>query len=375
MTNVHIQQLHSHRHGLSLLQNNFTSYSDVDNLTTQPTTMENSLNYLLLPVEDCAICGDAFGTTHHPAALPCKHIFGHACIEKWFNNGKGNNRACPTCRFVVVVKKESPEPPFTVSSIWAALTEQPLDRLHAFMRHIWNRLQMLWQQTPDGNFTVTQILEGAIIPALLQTGREVSISQNRMQNAMIDSYNLVVGTRDSRRQPNTAIGLAIPLVRLARLMSSASTTLPKWLTTNPQANHLIWRANACIGLTETEIRWEPIIEASRLKNEQHFPLLYLYTVLLSQSIAHSSPPSPWPIKRHEVMNLVVDRCCTRIGRLGWQGRPTNHFKEILVTVYEDLRRYHLEKKGMTLKGDEGEDVVVKGIWALAQWTKRQNAER
>ncbi|CBX99606.1 hypothetical protein LEMA_P088450.1 [Plenodomus lingam JN3] len=163
------------------------SSSNIDNLTTQPTTMENSLNYLLLPVEDCAICGDAFGTTHHPAALPCKHIFGHACIEKWFNNGKGNNRACPTCRFVVVVKKESPEPPFTVSSIWAALTEQPLDRLHAFMRHIWNRLQMLWQQTPDGNFTVTQILEGAIIPALLQTGRETLTTSSLEPGTLVGS--------------------------------------------------------------------------------------------------------------------------------------------------------------------------------------------
>ncbi|KAI8932783.1 hypothetical protein NX059_010273 [Plenodomus lindquistii] len=243
------------------------------------------------------------------------------------------------------------------------------------MTHIWAGLQILWQCTPDGKFTTTQILDGAIIPALLRTGREARAAQNDGQDIMLDSYNLIAGSWDSLGRPDTAIGLAIPLVRLARLMTSASTTLPKWLTTNPRANRLIWKANACLGTNDAEISWDTIIEAAQLKNDQYFPLLYLYTVLLSQSIAHSSPPTSWPIKRHEVMNLVVERCCTRIGRLGWQGRPTNHFKDVLVAVYEDLRRYQLEKKRMSLRGSDGEDVVVKSIWALAGWSKQHDAGR
>ncbi|KAF2849070.1 hypothetical protein T440DRAFT_399928 [Plenodomus tracheiphilus IPT5] len=336
--------------------------------------MENLLDSLLLPAEDCVICGEAFGATHQPVALPCKHIFGYACIKRWLKDGKGNNSACPTCRYVLI-EREAPQPAFNAPSLWTALTEQPPERLHALMIHVWNGLQVLWQGCPDGKFTVTQILDGAIIPALLQTGREAGTVQHRDHNIMIDCYNLIAGSWDSLGRPDAAIGLAIPLVRLARLMSSASTTLPKWLTTHPRANRLIWRANACLGTTETDIGWDTIIQAARLKDEQHFPLLYLYTVLLSQSIAHSSPPSSWPIKRHEIMNLVVERCCTRIGRLGWQGRPTNQFKEVLVAVYEDLRRYQLEKKRMSLRGHDGEDVVVKSIWALAGWSKQHIAGR
>lgn len=343
---------------------------------TPSPVMETYLNALLSPVEECVICGEAFSTTHQPVALPCKHIFGHKCIKRWLKDGKGNNSACPTCRFVVIEKSAS-QPSFDAPSIWTALTEQPADRLHIFMMHIWSGLQVLWKQAPNGKFSTTHLLDDAIIPALLETARttEAAAPRHGGHDPMLDAYNLIAASWDSLGRPDVAVGLAVPLVRLARLMASASMTLPKWLTTNPRANRLIWRANACLGTTELEISWDAIMEAARLRDEQYFPLLYLYTVLLSQSIAHGSPAAIWPAKRHEVMNLVVERCCTRIARLGWKGRPTSQFKDVLVAVYEDLRRYQLEKKRMSLRGHEGERVVVKSIWALAGWSQQQDAGR
>lgn len=340
-----------------------------------PPRMETYLNSLLLPVEECVICGEAFSTAHQPVALPCKHIFGHKCIKRWLEDGKGNNNACPTCRFVVVEKRTTPQSSFDASSIWTALREQSAERLHTFMMHIWSGLQALWKQAPNGKFSVTHLLNGAIIPALLETAHTTEATRRRGHDPMLDAYNLIAASWDSLGRPDVATGLAVPLVRLTRLMASASTTLPKWLTTNPRANRLIWRANACLGTTELDIDWQVLMDAARLRDEQHFPLLYLYTVLLSQSIAHGPPTATWPAKRHEVMNLVVERCCNRIGRLGWKGRPTSPFKDLLVAVYEDLRRYQLEKRRMSLRGHDGEGVVVKSIWALAAWSLHQDAGR
>lgn len=370
-SNVTVADMISHGYKVPLLPFLLSVY----NLTSPSFKMERYLDTLLLPAEECIICGEAFSAVHQPVALPCKHIFGHKCIKRWLKDGKGNNSACPTCRFVVV-ERSTAQPSFDAPSIWTALTEQPAERLHQFMLHIWSRLQVLWQRAPDGKFSTTHLLDSAIIPALLDTARTTTTpTQRRGHDPMADAYDLIAASWDSLGRPDIAIGLAVPLVRLARLMANASTTLPKWLTTNARANGLIWRANACLGPTEPDIGWDLLIEAARLKDERHFPLLYLYTVLLSQSIAHGSPPAPWPTKRHEVMNLVVERCCTRIGRLGWKGRPTNQFKEVLVAVYEDLQRYQLEKKRMSLRGHDGERVVVKSIWALAGWSQQQQDVR
>jgi hypothetical protein len=68
------------------------------------------------------------------------------------------------------------------------------------------------------------------------------------------------------------------------------------------------------------------------------------------------------------MNLVVERCCKRIGSEGWSGRPSNHFKDVLVLVYEALRKFQLEQKKMSLQGYGNEEEIVKGIWVLAVWS-------
>jgi hypothetical protein len=330
-------------------------------------TMENFINTQLHPVEFCLICTDAFSADHQPVILPCKHIFGYECIKKWLRTGRGNNSSCPNCR-LAVYEKQNQRPTFDVPSIWKALCEQPPERLHIFLTSIWTGLQTLWQRKADGNFTTTELLDTAIIPALVQTASPEGLRQVRDHDPFLDCYNLIAASWDSLGRPDDATGLAIPLVRLARLMSSASSTLPKWLTTVPRTNRLFWRANACLGLNDSNISWNTIVAASQdVTGTEHFPLLHLYTMLISQSISHNTQPTVWPTRRHEVMNLVLERCCKKIGGESWAGKPSNEFKDVLAITYEELRRYQHNKKKASLRGHDGEESVVKGIWALAGW--------
>jgi hypothetical protein len=331
--------------------------------------MEKFIQDKLQPVECCSICTDPFSAEHQPVALSCNHIFGFECIKKWLRTGRGNSTSCPNCR-AVIYERPTPKCTFDAPSIWKALCEQPPELLHSFMIKVWSGLRILWQRKPDGKFSVSELLDTAIIPALAQTANPNETRPARENDWFLDCYNLIAASWDSLGRPDTATGLAIPLVRLARLMSCASSTLPKWLTTVPRMNRLFWKANACLGITQPEISWETVIAASQdLGGTHHLSLLHLYTVLLSQSISHNSQPSVWPLRRHEVMNLVVERCCKKIGESNWSGRPTNEFKDILVGVYEELRRYQLNKKKISLRGHDGEESVVKGMWALAAWSK------
>lgn len=330
--------------------------------------MEEFINSQLHPVETCIICTEPFGAHHQPVSLPCKHIFGHECIKKWLRIGRGNNTSCPQCRDSIV-QRRNPRAAFDVPSIWEAMCEQPPERLHTFITEIWSGLRTLWQRKTTGKFSVTEILDAAIIPALVETTNPTAPRQRREHDPLLDCYNLIAASWDSLGRPDTATGLAIPLVRLARLMSSASSTIPKWLTSLERINHLFWKANACLGLTTTDISWDAIMACSQdLADTQHLPLLHLYTVLVSQSISHCAGPKFWPSRRHEVMNLVVERCCKKIGGVEWSSKPSNEFKDMLVTVYEELRRCQTKKKKASLKGHDGEESMVKGIWALAGWS-------
>ncbi|KAH7406813.1 hypothetical protein DE146DRAFT_778293 [Phaeosphaeria sp. MPI-PUGE-AT-0046c] len=330
--------------------------------------MEKFINSQLHPVEACIICTEPFGADHQPVSLPCKHIFGHECIKRWLRVGRGNNTSCPQCRDVIVQKKNE-RTAFDVPSIWKAMCEQPSERLHIFITEIWSGLRLLWHRKSNGKFSVTEILDTAINPALVQTTNPTAPRQRREQDPLLDCYNLIAASWNSLGRPDTATGLAIPLVRLVRLMSGASSTIPKWLTTVERVNYLFWKANACIEPTATNISWDTIMAASQnLVNAQHLPLLHLYTMLISQSISHCAQPKVWPSRRHEVMNLVVERCCKKIGGEDWSSRPTNDYKEVLVAVYEELRRCQLRKKKPSLRGHDGEEIVVKGIWALAGWS-------
>lgn len=332
--------------------------------------MNDFVKNQLHPTENCLICSDTFSSDHCPVTLPCQHIFGYPCIKRWLLDGRGKNNACPHCRHVLV-KKQDVRLNFDAASIWQSLCEQPPERLHSLMLKMWSGLRSLWKRSPTGKFTVTELLDHVIIPALIQMSSADNRRGSQQTDPMFDCYNMIAACWDSLGRPDTAVGMAIPLVRLARLVSSASGIFPMWLTTVPRMNQLCWKANACMQITEPEITWAVIIEAaasmSTKNNQRYMPILHVYTILLSQSILHDPQPASWPLRRHEIMNLVVERCCTKIGGDTWVGRPSNKFKDMLVIVYEELRRFHLEKKKPSLRGYEEEETVVKGIWALAGW--------
>jgi hypothetical protein len=119
-------------------------------------------------------------------------------------------------------------------------------------------------------------------------------------------------------------------------------------------------------MTEGNIDWRYIVEAAKLEDQQYFPLLHLYTVLISQSIAHKEMPREWPTRRHEIMNLAVERCCRKIGG-DWDGKASNEFKELLVVVFDELKRHQLDNGKLSLRGHPGEEHVVMGLWGIATW--------
>ncbi|KAF3041111.1 hypothetical protein E8E12_006826 [Didymella heteroderae] len=238
------------------------------------------------------------------------------------------------------------------------------------MEKLWIGIRDLWKRKPDGKFGITDFLNRAIFPALIETGVQ---AWSGSHDALADAYNLMAASWDSLGRPNRAEGLAIPFVRLARLVSSAATTLPLYLTDLPRTNRLIWNANACLGLTEENISWNCIVDASKLESERHFPLLHLYTVLVSQSIAHKSgPQQTLPTKRYEIMNSVVEKCCTNIGNSCYTGKPSNEFKDTLLFVFQELWRYQHKRARLSLRGHAGENIIVRGIWAIAGWPVKRD---
>lgn len=330
--------------------------------------MENFIKSQLNPVQECVICTEPFSISHQPVTLDCKHIFGHNCIQVWLRNGQLNNASCPICRHVLVASISS-QPTFDAPSIWKRLCELPLVRLHAFMKKLWSGIQDLWKQEPDGGFEVSDVLGTAIFPALIGTGAQ---AWSGSHDAFTDAYILIAASWNSVGRPNRAEGLAVPLLRLARLVSSAATTLPLYLTDLSRTTRLIWRANACLGLTEPSISWNLIMDASSLRSDQHFPLLHLYTALMSQSVGHNTQPQqPLPTRRHEIMNIVVKKCCTKIGSAFFTGKPSNDFKDALVFVFQELWRYQHEQARLSLQGNDGEETIVRGIWAVSAWPAKR----
>ncbi|KAF1954735.1 hypothetical protein CC80DRAFT_416963 [Byssothecium circinans] len=323
--------------------------------------MEALINNELKPTESCIICTESFSDAHLPVALRCRHIIGQECIKNWLLKGRGNTNSCPFCRHAII-ENISPPQAFNDTSIWHALCEQPPTRLHTFMTHLWTGVTKLCKDRSPDNSSVSSILEEAIFPAL-------TAMSDRRSGPFLDCHSLVSASWNSLGRPNQAQGsLAIPLVRLVRLMSQLSSVIPKWLTGLERISTLFWRANACLPLTAPNAGWQHLQEAAQLTNTRYFSLLHLYTVVVSQTLVHLEQPKQWPEKRHEVMNLVVERCCRRIGG-EWEGKPGNRFKDVLVGVYEEMRRWQGELGHMSLRGHEGEEVVVRGFWGMAAWGK------
>ncbi|KAF2729473.1 hypothetical protein EJ04DRAFT_546284 [Polyplosphaeria fusca] len=325
--------------------------------------MEHLLTRLLNPTTACPICQLSFDEQQHaPVALACRHIFGNNCLKEWLQGGHGNIDCCPVCRDRLLADDRPEElPNFSPGEIWKGLREQSDIRLNNFMSSVWRGLQ---------GDTVLDILNDAIIPALMSAGtlRE-DTSINPFTQCHLLLHALYHGTG-----VNTAHSLAVPLIRLARLMEHAFPLLPPHLNNRRETNMLLWNANACIPLAEDNIRWSFLSEASTLTNDGYFPLLQLYTVLMSQNIAHHLNASHWPKRKEDKVSMVMERCCRIIGNT-WVDAPDAEFKGRLVAVYEELRRHQQEFGRVSLRGKEGEENIVRGLWQMAGWQVRRDMER
>lgn len=326
------------------------------------TAMDTFIRTKLQPSGSCIICSDTFSADHQPVALACNHIFGHRCIKKWLHHGRGNTNSCPICRHEIYTPSD--DHTSACSSIWAALCARSPERIHDFMTALWPRVSALCKAEPDGSFSVRDLLHRAVLPAL-----EEVAEQYKNHGPFHDCQSLIVSTRNSSDRPNPASGLIIPLVRLTRLMTQTSAILPKWITTVQRTSVLFWRANACLGVSTLGISWAHIGEAAQLANPRYFPLLHLYTVLLSQNIVHSQPTIPEGLTHA----TILERCCGKIGGR-WEGKPEKGFKESVVAVYEALRRHQLDEKRISLRGHEEEKGVVTGLWAMVAWRKEDGGK-
>jgi len=322
--------------------------------------MEDFIQTKLQPTASCVICTEAFDTSHQPVALRCNHVFGHECIKTWLREGRGNTNSCPFCRYAIY--DTDPEPAFDCHSIWESLCEQPPEHLHDFLSNLWARLQRLWQAKPSGDFSTVDVMQRVVLPALTDTAETHG-------NPFTDALSLAAASWESLNRPDEPYGLGIPLVRLVRLMSQASSILPKWITTVQRTSMLFWSANAALGLTQHHISWDHMMEAAQLENERYFPLLHLYTVLISQHIAHTQPEN-FQQSQRKLIEWVVKRYCEKIGG-GWSGKPSGEFKRMLAGVYGSLGKYQVEEKRISLRGHAAEVHVVRGMWATTMWRKEK----
>lgn len=61
------------------------------------------LDKLPVDAKNCLVCLQALGKVsddgevEYPVQLPCKHVFGHKCVENWVTDRK--RQSCPVCRF------------------------------------------------------------------------------------------------------------------------------------------------------------------------------------------------------------------------------------------------------------------------------------
>ncbi|KAF2799607.1 hypothetical protein K505DRAFT_387669 [Melanomma pulvis-pyrius CBS 109.77] len=330
--------------------------------------MESFIQSELQPTDECGICTEIFGEGHLPVALKCRHIFGHECLLRWLRGGRSNNMSCPFCRDTIYEENRGDEVPFEMISIWNALCKQAPESLDKLISEMWRNLQVLRENNLARKYKVKDLLNDSIFPALVATA-------SGQHGPFEDCYSLIAVSYASLGQPETAQGLAMPLIRLARLMDQAWYSIPDYLATLQRTNVLFWKANACIDVQSDSIHWDFINEASALENERYFPLLHLYTVLISQIVAHHPQSQKWPERRHERMNLVVVRCCKAAIGGAWKGNPSNALKDKLVVVYDELRRHQLDAGRISLRGNEGEEYIVRGLWQIAGWTVRRGMVR
>lgn len=323
-------------------------------LQPQPPVMENFIRTQLQATELCIICHDFFSETHTPVVLHCRHILGKQCLINWLRRGRGNTQSCPHCREKLYQD--------TQSILWTRLCEANPEAIQNFLLPLWESIR----QFPEPTFH--SLLSVAIPPALEAT---VTNDANDRFLTLLSLLACLYGSYSAQAAEIGAEGLTVPFKRIIGLILSANVTVPKYMTKNRAFNVVIWKANSCMGLEDPGILWEYLNEASVLTNDRYMNFLWFYTILISQVIARCGTKADWPKRRHEKMNLVMRNCCADLAG-HWDGRPSNEFKDRLVVVYEELRRCQIEIGKISLRGNEGEEHIVRGLWSMAGWKIRRD---
>ncbi|KAF2008946.1 hypothetical protein BU24DRAFT_359074 [Aaosphaeria arxii CBS 175.79] len=313
--------------------------------------MEEFIRNNLAPTETCTICCEPFSEGHAPVALQCAHIFGHGCFTDWLRNGDGNTNSCPLCRAQLFE-----ETVFHPYRIWGILCQENPQRLCEYMKALWQGIQRQSHADPGNGQTLVQ---NVIWKPLWE------VRDPRNENCTFRRYVRYLNDLSPQYGVLNPVDEAIiPILRLSELLACVYKRVPLYLTTSTDLAMLVWKANQSIGVREGKVNWSLVCRAARDLDGPYFPLLHLYTVLISQYIIHGDELTTWPTKRHEKMNYVVQNCCTMIGS-SWTGYPTNHFKDQLIVVYEELRRHQKDTGRISLRGTPSEGYIVKGLWSLA----------
>ncbi|KAF1996332.1 hypothetical protein P154DRAFT_443540 [Amniculicola lignicola CBS 123094] len=325
----------------------------------------DNLPYSLFITSECFICQGDFGPDHTPVALACRHIFGRQCLLHWLQQGQGNVSSCPQCRAPLSAEAAQGQPAraeFTSETLWDRCCEMSSYQIDTLMYHIWKILDA-YQFWPENiNVYIHDLFMNVIRSSFEDASRQ-------MNDLLFRGIHLQFHGRTQAAQ-----GVIPSFNRLVLLMLATRSKFPKTFQAEARTNMLIFKASACFGRGGITLYWECLNEASLSRNDRYFPFLHFYTMLVSQNVEYHPKGNMWPELPQEQLAMVVDRCCNRIGRhwdgRPWEGVPSDEFKNKLVAVYHELQHHQHGSGRVSLRGNEGEEDIVRGLWRTGTWNLR-----
>jgi hypothetical protein len=117
------------------------------------------------------------------------------------------------------------------------------------------------------------------------------------------------------------------------------------------------------------VPWGFVEKAAEVTNNMYFDLLHLFTVLASQDLEGNLKKGTRGVGLHISRTCAekkVEELCSR-SFLWWEDEPSQAFKDKFVIVVKELERYQVHKGRISLRGDPGEEHIVRGLWQMAQW--------
>ncbi|ORY16398.1 hypothetical protein BCR34DRAFT_476277 [Clohesyomyces aquaticus] len=329
-------------------------------------------------VDVCPVCQNGFDTQHTPVILDCRHIFGHSCLTTWVRNGRGLTNSCPCCRAQLFsVDNKNVESGADTSSFfanttrdaeqqWSAICNQPIELITIFLNQAWLSVEHLLSRTAPRKQGIYELMPNVLTPALCAGSRIGDFAPFRRT---YEKLEVILEGPPGEMDVDNSYGPLIPLLRLVEMMASAIDIVPKYVRTSPQANMLIWKANTSLGLDIRSFRWQHIVEAVELQENRHWHALWWFTMLISQQIAHDDSVKAWPAVEHRRKDIMKNKFLDRIGR-SW-GLPSDAFVAKAYIVYEELIRHQVAMKRISLRGKDGEEHIVRGLWQTSQWIVRR----